>query len=112
LGTLVHSLSKSVLVLFDRCLDDHGSLIIFRSASVRPKHRFDPYFDHDYMLQHNTPFRKVGAEYYPRLRTPSLSQSLVRRLHGRRSLDGGVAATTAATIRRKIPAMAGSSFGW
>lgn len=33
-----------------------------------------------YMLQHNTPFREIGAEYYQRLRTPSLSQSLVRRL--------------------------------
>ena len=31
----------------DRCFDDHGSLIIFRSVSVRPKHLFDPYFDHD-----------------------------------------------------------------
>jgi len=29
-------------------IDDHGSLAIFRSASVRPKHLFDPYFDHDY----------------------------------------------------------------
>jgi hypothetical protein len=27
--------------------DDHGSLIIFRSASVRPKHLFDQNFDHD-----------------------------------------------------------------
>jgi hypothetical protein len=35
------------LVLFDRCIDDHGSLIIFRSASVRPKHLFDQNFDHD-----------------------------------------------------------------
>ncbi|MGD0425264.1 MAG: IS110 family transposase [Candidatus Acidiferrales bacterium] len=33
-----------------------------------------------YMLQHNTPFRELGAEYFQRLRTPSLSQSLVRRL--------------------------------
>jgi len=33
-----------------------------------------------YMLQHNTPFRELGAEYYQRLRPPSLSQSLVRRL--------------------------------
>ena len=32
----------------DLCIDDHGSLVIFRSASVRPKHLFDPYFDHDY----------------------------------------------------------------
>ena len=38
------------LVLFDLCIDDHGSLIIFRSASVRPKHLFDPYFDHDSLL--------------------------------------------------------------
>jgi hypothetical protein len=27
--------------------DDHGSLVIFRSVSVRPIHLFDPYFDHD-----------------------------------------------------------------
>lgn len=33
-----------------------------------------------YMLQHNTPFRELGAQYYQKLRTPSLSQSLVRRL--------------------------------
>jgi hypothetical protein len=24
-----------------------GGIVIFRSASVRPKHLFDPYFDHD-----------------------------------------------------------------
>jgi len=30
------------------CIDDHGSLVIFRSVSVRPIHLFDPYFDHDY----------------------------------------------------------------
>ena len=30
---------------FDRCFDDLGSLIIFRSTSVRPKHLFDPYFE-------------------------------------------------------------------
>src|SRR6266566_989133 len=24
------------------CIDDHGSLVIFRSASVRPKHLIDP----------------------------------------------------------------------
>jgi hypothetical protein len=34
-------------VLFDLRIDDHGSLVIFRSASVRPKHLFDPYFDQD-----------------------------------------------------------------
>ncbi len=30
------------------CIGDHGSLVIFRSASVRPKHLFDQDFDHDY----------------------------------------------------------------
>jgi hypothetical protein len=39
---------KSGLVrLAHRCIDDHGSLIIFRSASVRPNDLFDPYCDHD-----------------------------------------------------------------
>jgi hypothetical protein len=27
------------------CFDEHGSFVIFRSASVRPKHLFDPYFE-------------------------------------------------------------------
>jgi hypothetical protein len=31
-------------------------------------------------LQHNCPFRELGADYYQRLRAPSLSQSLVRPL--------------------------------
>jgi hypothetical protein len=30
------------------CFDDHGSFVISRSVSVRPKHLCDPYFDHDY----------------------------------------------------------------
>jgi hypothetical protein len=33
---------------FDLCFDDHGSFVIFRSASVRPKHLFDRNVDHDY----------------------------------------------------------------
>ena len=33
------------------CFSDHGSLVIFRSASVRSKHLFDPYFDHDYLFK-------------------------------------------------------------
>jgi len=37
--------------LVDLCIDDHGSFVIFRSASVRPKHLFDPYFDHDYLFE-------------------------------------------------------------
>jgi len=48
LSALHRSLRRVVfLVLFDLCIDDHGSLIIFRSASVRPKHLFDQNFDHD-----------------------------------------------------------------
>ena len=31
--------------------DDHGSFIICRSASVRPNHLFDPYFDQDYLFE-------------------------------------------------------------
>jgi hypothetical protein len=38
----------SSLFSVDLCIDNHGSLVIFRSASVRPIHLFDPYFDHDY----------------------------------------------------------------
>jgi transposase len=33
-----------------------------------------------YLLQHNCPFRELGADYYQRLRAPSLSHSLVRGL--------------------------------
>ena len=40
------------------CFDDHGSFVIFRSASVRPQHLFDPYFDHDYLFK--LPFRGSG----------------------------------------------------
>ena len=36
------------LVVFLLSVDDHGSPVIFRSASVRPKHLFDQNFDHDY----------------------------------------------------------------
>lgn len=35
----------------DLCFDGHGSLVIFQSASVRPIHLFDPYFDHDYFFK-------------------------------------------------------------
>ena len=49
LSVLLRSLRRVVfLVLFGLCIDDHGSLVISRSASVRPIHLFDPYFDHDY----------------------------------------------------------------
>src|ERR1700676_2113106 len=33
------------------CIDDHGSFVIQRSASVRPKHLFDQTFDHDYFCK-------------------------------------------------------------
>ena len=36
---------------FDLCIDDHGSFVIFRSASVRPIHLFDQNFDHDYFFE-------------------------------------------------------------
>jgi hypothetical protein len=32
------------VAVFDLYIDDHGSLIIYRSASVRPKHPFDQNF--------------------------------------------------------------------
>ena len=39
---------RSGLVRFvHRCIDDHGSLVIFRSVSVPPIHLFDQDFDHD-----------------------------------------------------------------
>jgi hypothetical protein len=38
-------------ILLILCIDDHGSFVISRSASVRPKHLFDPYFDHDYLFE-------------------------------------------------------------
>ncbi len=41
------------------CIDDHGSFVICRSGSVRPKHLFDPYFDHDYFFK--LPFQGAGC---------------------------------------------------
>jgi hypothetical protein len=41
----LHSEEWSSLLFYDLCFDDHGSFVIFRSASVRPKHLFDPYFE-------------------------------------------------------------------
>src|SRR6516225_1404129 len=40
-------------------LDDHGSFVIFRSASVRPRHLFDHDFDHDYFFK--LPLQGVGC---------------------------------------------------
>jgi hypothetical protein len=47
LSPCVHSEEWSSWFSFDLCVDDHGSPVIFRSASVRPKHLFDLYFDQD-----------------------------------------------------------------
>jgi hypothetical protein len=47
----VHSEEWSSLFFVDLGIDDHGSLVISRSVSVRPKHLFDPYFDHDYSFK-------------------------------------------------------------
>ena len=43
------------------CIDDHGSLVISRPASVRPKHLFDQNFDHDYFF--GLPSRGVGCPF-------------------------------------------------
>ena len=64
-----------LFVLFDLCFDDHGSLVIFRSASVRPKHLFDPYFDQDYLFK--LPLQGAGCPimwttlYFPPCPVPS-----------------------------------------
>ena len=43
------------------CIDDHGSFVVFRSVSVRPKHLFDPYFDHDYLFE--LPLQGAGCPF-------------------------------------------------
>jgi len=64
-----------LFVLFDLCFDDHGSLVILRSASVRPKHLFDPYFDQDYLFK--LPLQGAGCPimwatlYFPPCPVPS-----------------------------------------
>ena len=59
----------------DFLLDDHGSLVISRSASVRPNHLFDHYFDHDYFFK--LPLQGAGCPimwtvcYFPPWTVPS-----------------------------------------
>jgi hypothetical protein len=54
---------------------DQGSLVIFRSASIRPIHLFDQHFDHDYLFK--LPLQGAGcpftwsAFYCPPLPIPS-----------------------------------------
>ncbi|MGC2333155.1 MAG: hypothetical protein WA581_17005 [Candidatus Acidiferrales bacterium] len=53
--------SKSVFVclVLRPSVDDHGSSVIFRSASVRPKHLFDLNFNQDYSFK--LPFQGAGC---------------------------------------------------
>ena len=41
--------------------DDHGSFVIFRSASVRPRHLIDQNFDHDYFFK--LPLQGAGCPF-------------------------------------------------
>jgi len=64
-----------LFVFFDLCIDDHGSFVIFRSASVRPRHLFDQNFDHDYFFK--LPLQGAGCPitgavfYFPPCLIPS-----------------------------------------
>jgi hypothetical protein len=44
----IHSCEWSCSLPFAICIDDHGSFVICRAASVRPNHLSDQNFDHDY----------------------------------------------------------------
>jgi hypothetical protein len=63
------------VALFRFSLNDHGSLVISRSASVRPKHLFDLYFDQDYFFK--LPLQGAGGPfkwtvlYFPPCPVPS-----------------------------------------
>ena len=65
LSTLLQSpkrvFSSASLVVLLLGLDDYGSSVIFRSASVRPKHLFDQNFDHDYFFE--LPSQGVGCPF-------------------------------------------------
>jgi len=54
-----HSEEWSSLFFVDLCIDNHGSLVVFRSASVRPKHLFDQNLDQDYFFE--LPFQGAGC---------------------------------------------------
>src|SRR6266436_5944406 len=77
LSALLRSLRRVVFVVFFGLLriDDHGSFVIFRSASVRPRHLFDQNFDHDYFFK--LPFQGAGCPitdavfYFPPCPIPS-----------------------------------------
>jgi hypothetical protein len=53
LSAPIRSLRRVVFVVLfpPLCINDHGSFVIFRSASVRPRHLFDQNFDHNYFCK-------------------------------------------------------------
>jgi len=63
------------LFFVDLFIEDHGSLVIFRSASVRPRPPFDQNLDHDYFFK--LPFSGSGKPitwavfYFPQCPVPS-----------------------------------------
>jgi len=50
---------SSFIVFFGPTIDDHGSPVIYRPASVRPKHLSDQSFDHDYFFK--LPWQGAGC---------------------------------------------------
>jgi hypothetical protein len=50
---------SSFIVFFSPTIDDHGSPVIYRSASVRPKHLSDQSFDHDHFFK--LPWQGAGC---------------------------------------------------
>ena len=59
-GTQLRSLRRVVLVVpLNFASTATARFVIFRSASVRPKHLFDQNFDHDYFFK--LPFRGAGC---------------------------------------------------
>jgi len=75
-STQPHSLRRVVLFCSVKlCFDDHGSLVIFRSVSVRPRHLIDQNFDHDYFFK--LPLQGAGCPITPAVFycTPCLTAS-------------------------------------
>ena len=62
LSALLRSLRRVVLfVSFSSATTTTARFVIFRSASVRPKHLFDPYFDQDYLFK--LPLQGAGRPF-------------------------------------------------
>src|SRR6266404_3856115 len=71
----LHSEEWSCSFSLPSASNDHGSLVISRSTSVRPRHLFDHYFDHDYFFK--LPLQGAGCPimwavfYFPPCLIPS-----------------------------------------